>query len=66
MNKPLARTIKEKKRQTQITNIYNGCKRIPTNVSDIKWIMRGNYGQFYVHAFGNSDEMKNYLKDTNY
>ena len=65
MNKPLARIIKKKKRQTQITSICNECEGITTNFADIKWIVRENYGQFYVHAFGNSDEMKNYLKDTN-
>ena len=55
-----------KKEKTQIKNIRNERGNITLDSTDINRRIREYHEQLYANKFGNSDELNNFFKDTNY
>ena len=63
MDKPLARLIKERKRErVQINKIRMKKKEVTTNTTEIQRIIREKCKQLYVNEIENLEEMYKFLE----
>ena len=62
IDKPLARLIKRKRENTQITRIRNEKGEVTTDTAEIQTIMRDYYKQHYANKMDNLEELDKFLE----
>ena len=65
IDKPLARHIKKKREQTQITRIRNENGEVTTYTAKIQRIMRDDHKPLYANKMDNVEEMDKFLEKHN-
>ena len=62
IDKPLARLIKKKRENTQISRIRNEKREVTTDTAEIQRIMRDYYKQLCTNKIDNLEEMDKFLE----
>ena len=65
IDKPLARLIKKRRKQTQINRIRNKKGEVTTDTPDIQRIRRDDYKQLYANKMDILEEMDKFFKKHN-